>query len=147
MASDAFEKLTKVAALSGERWILASTGNLYQMILGKTRLSQLQLSEAADRKSAIVLAECRYFQYTTGQGQDPSGRLVNFFNHQLSPFPMSHEGGIVTLVPSYLIEVEQSETLIEQVAAMLRGVEQMEAEIRSKQSGLVLPPAVSNRRS
>jgi hypothetical protein len=130
--------LEKVGELEGERWILASTGNMYQMILGKTRLSQSRLAEAMDVKAAIVLAECRYFQYSTGQAQDPSGRLVQLFNHQLLPFPMCHEGGIVTLVPAFIIETEQSETLREQVKDMLEGIERMETEIRSKRSGLVL---------
>jgi hypothetical protein len=132
---------------SKSRWVLVSKGDLYQMILGKTDLSADELSLAMSGHEAVTFVECRYFQYTTGQAQDPNGRLVQLFNHQLLPFPMSYEGGTVTMVPTLIIETEQSGALREQVAAMLNGLGQLEAEIRSRRSGLVLAPAQTQRRS
>lgn len=134
-------------SMTQDRWVLASTGNLYQLVLGKTTMSPADLSIAMASHEGIELRECRYFQYATGQAQDPNGQVVQLFNHQLLPFPMSHQGGIITLVATVIIEVEQSESLRDQVAAMLKGIEQMETEIRSKKSGLVVAPLGLRSRS
>lgn len=120
------------------RWVLVSTGDMYQLVLGKTHLGLDELALAAAEREAVTFTECRYFQYTTGQGQDPNGRMVLLFNHNLLPFPCSVGGGIVTLVPAYIIDTEQSDAMREQIAAMLSGIERMEAEIRSKRSGIVV---------
>ena len=131
---------------SDYRWVLAGDGLLSTMYLGRTSLmgcSDLLLKMGVP--FSLKLIDCRIFRYYAIDMMTDRGPGTQM-NAQVLPFPLSTEGGEITITPKVYIDLDsktadpQFRKRIMELLKMCQGMEKDMAErIGNRPSGLYTP--------
>lgn len=128
------------------RWVLAGDGLLSAMYLGRTTLvGYADLLVNKDAGFRLKLVDCRLFRYYAIDMMTDRGPGTQM-NAQVLPFPLSTEGGEITITPKVYIDLDSQTTdpqFRKRIMELLKACQGMEKDMAKRMgdrpSGLYTP--------